>query len=559
VDPQTTVQPSPAPDATAGQVDHDAREHPDPVSLSETLANRLFLAACVLTVPLVILVFGRDQWFQADEWFVLARPDGFPQVFEPNAGTHWVMWPRLLYAALWPVVGMHSYWPYQVPNVVLHVVAVAMLRVVMRRSGVGPWLATAAATPMLLFGAGPQAIIFGFQVGFTGSLAWSMVQLVAADHDDPSRRRLVLALAAGLLAVTSSGVGVVTTVMVGLGLFLRWGWRRAAFQAVPPVVLYGVWAAVQQVQSTVDRKPTVDQIIRWVRVSVASTFTAISHFEVLGWLLAVLIIVGLVLAFGPGRDMSWADLRHQWAIPAAMFVTIFLFSVNTALGRFYEGDTGAQTGRYLYLQAFLLLPLVARCAQEISRRWPVTTPVLAMVLLLPVPFNLKGFDSDFLRTYAAQRSYVLTTAVRMPFARDVPRSVHPVPDKYDGPGLNIGFLLDAQRAGRLEPSTIPLTPMVVNEFRLRLGFSESHGVTLEDLATCEKLLEPTVITPAVGDELAFTGPFVASTVDEAGDRSSAHVWFVPADNGSLFTTFLPDLRIEVKPATADRVSICTVK
>jgi len=189
----------------------------------------------------------------------------------------------------------------------------------------------------------------------------------------------------------------------------------------------------------------------------------------------------------------------------------------------------------------------------------VTTPVLAMVLLLPVPFNLKGFDSDFLRTYAAQRSYVLTTAVRMPFARDVPRSVHPVPDKYDGPGLNIGFLLDAQRAGRLEPSTIPLTPMVVNEFRLRLGFSESHGVTLEDLATCEKLLEPTVITPAVGDELAFTGPFVASTVDEAGDRSSAHVWFVPADNGSLFTTFLPDLRIEVKPATADRVSICTVK
>jgi hypothetical protein len=527
--------------------------------LREQLPDWIFVVAAVATVPLVLFVFGKDQWFLRDEWFVIAGPDGL-QLFEPNAGSHWIAVPRLIYAVLWRVFGITTYWPYQLSNVLLHVLAIVMLRVIIRRSGVSNWLATAAAAPLLLFGPGSQAIVFGFQVGFTGSLAWGLAQLVLADTEGGFKRRDLLALGCGLLAITSSGIGVTTSIMVGIALLLRRNWRMAALHSIPLLGIYAIWARVEHASSGSQvGRPSAMELIRWDRDTIAATFAELAHIGVLGWLIVALLVVGVALAIGPWRDKPWDEIRRQWAMPVAMFVSIFIFASMTGMGRWFSGEAGARSSRYLYLQAVLLMPVVAMCAQEVARRWARLTPVLVVALVLPFPFNLSAFDDDIGlgKSFVEQRKYILTTAVRMPFALDVPRDVRPVPDEFDGDGVTIGFLLSAERAGRLDPSTIPLTPEVVNEFRIRLGFAQSGSWEGLKVETCEEQLEPFDLELAKGESVAINQPFRAHTIDEVGgEATSALVPFRPR-NGLRFTAELPDLKIRIVPQPGtDPLKIC---
>ena len=95
----------------------------------------------------------------------------------------------------------------------------------MRRAGVGPWIASAAAALFMLFGAGDENIVWAFQMGFVGSLVFGLTQLLLADHDGPIARRDWLALLAGLAGLLCSGVGVTMVVVVGLATLARRGWR----------------------------------------------------------------------------------------------------------------------------------------------------------------------------------------------------------------------------------------------------------------------------------------------------------------------------------------------
>lgn len=517
--------------------------------LREQLPDGIFAACVVATVPLVLFVLGKDQWFLRDEWFVLAGPDGL-HLFEPNAGAHWIAVPRLIYAALWHVFGITTYWPYQLANVLLHLLAIVMLRVILRRSGVGPWLATAVAAPLLLFGPGAQAIVFGFQVGFTGSLAWGLTQLVLADTEGGFKRRDLLALLCGLLAITSSGVGVTTSIMVGIALVLRRNWRMAAIQSVPLLVIYAIWVKVEHASSAGPAgRPTITQLLRWDLDTIVATFTALTYFTVVTWLLVAVLVVGFAVALRQCRDRPWAEVRRQWAMPIALLVAIVAFASSTGLGRSYSGAEGAASSRYVYLQAVLLMPAVALCAQALVRRWRLLTPAVVLLLLLPFPFNLPDFTKDdgLGRSFLRRREFILTTAVRMPFASDVPEDVRPVPDAFDGDGVTIGFLLGAERSGRLNPSTVPLTPEVVNEFRIRLGFAQSLSGLTFDLDSCEAIDGHVDLAPEEGESVAITQSFRAHTIDRAGGTQTSAAVVFRATNGIRFTAELPDLEIRIRP------------
>ena len=46
--------------------------------------------------------------------------------------------PVIAYDAMWSLVGLHHYWPYQLLAVLAHLVVCALLLLVMRRAGVAP-------------------------------------------------------------------------------------------------------------------------------------------------------------------------------------------------------------------------------------------------------------------------------------------------------------------------------------------------------------------------------------------------------------------------------------
>ena len=132
------------------------------------LAFFVFVAVLAIALPL-FLYYGRHRWFFLDEWDFLADRDGGSPATCSARTTSTGRPCRSRLPAVWRLFGLRSYVPYQLVLVVLlHLTAAVLLRVVMRRAGVNPWIATAAASLFALFGVRPQNIVWAFQIGFVG-------------------------------------------------------------------------------------------------------------------------------------------------------------------------------------------------------------------------------------------------------------------------------------------------------------------------------------------------------------------------------------------------------
>jgi hypothetical protein len=518
----------------------------------ETLPTWLFGVFIAVAGPLLLFHFGAFHWFFRDDLSILAdRHSGLPDLFAPYGDSHWIAVPRLLYVGLWQAFGLTTYRPYQLSAIVMHLTAVVLVHAVMRRAGVRPWLASAAAAGLVLFGPGAQNIVWAFQVGFTGSIAFGLAHLLLADHDGPTDRRDLLGLAFGLLAITSSGIGLTTTVAVAVAVLLRRGWRLALLHGVPLVLLYGIWAALAGASTASSfGAPSVSVLLSWVRSSFVGALVGLGHFSLVAWAYVLLLLLATGLAVRAWRRGELRDLgavRTRLSMPTGLAIGALFFTATTGYGRWWlgNGSAGAQAERYVHLEAILVLPAIAVAAEAIAARWPVLVPALVALFLLPIPFNVDGFgDGPFGRDYMEARRATLTTAVRMPFARDVPRDVQPVPDPYASDAVTIGFLLSAEQAGRLNPSTTPLTPAVIDQFKVRLGVAQREGDGPP--SGCRTHEAPLSIDPQPGDVLHL-GSAVGIAPATAGQQSGAAVQFNPIA-GTELTIELPDLHLVVVPA-----------
>ena len=309
------------------------------------------------------LVVGRHVWFFFDEWnFLAGRTLNVHGLLDDHGG-HLVMLPVIVFRALFFVFGLRSYLPYQVVIVVLHITTAWLLRAVMRRSGVRPLTATAAASLFLFFGSGAQNILQAFQITFVGALAFGLVQLLLADHDGPIDRRDWLGLAAGFGAIACSGVGLTMLGVVAVAVLVRRGCARGALHAVPPFVVWVIWHSAYS-----KNNPTTTNaglIFHWSRLGLAGTFNAMGQVPFVGWLLAAVLVAGLVLA-ARTFPHGW---RRDAAIPVAFLAGAAAFLVTTGISRLWAGLAGATQNRYLYIVAALLLPPLALAADAIARRW----------------------------------------------------------------------------------------------------------------------------------------------------------------------------------------------
>jgi hypothetical protein len=282
------------------------RRHPAAMALGVYL---------VVALPL-LLWLGRDRWFFYDEWDFLAdrRAWNFADLMRPH-NEHWSTIPILIYRALYSVFGIRSYWPYQLPVIVAHLAVVGLLYMVMRRSHVNQWVAAVAAGMFVLFGPGYENILWAFQIGFTGALAFGLVQLLLADHAGGLDRRDWLALAAGIGALLCSGVGITTAIVVGIATLLRRGWRMAAFQTAPLAAIYGIWYVAENPKTAFGAVPISDgSLIRvlfnWDVRNAERSFGALGHYSVVAAAMGVVMVIGLVLAWSP---LTWDQFRVRGA------------------------------------------------------------------------------------------------------------------------------------------------------------------------------------------------------------------------------------------------------
>ncbi|MBV9950947.1 MAG: hypothetical protein JO291_03275, partial [Acidimicrobiia bacterium] len=327
------------------------------------------------------------------------------------------------------------------------------------------------------------------------------------------------------------------------------GWKVAALHTVPLAVVYCVWALIEHPATTATGYgyPTIGDVAEWLRSTATGTFTSLGRFDLLAIALAVLFIVGLFFAWRP-REGGWR--RSRVALPLGLLVGLLAFSLSSVLGRWPFGTDFSRASRYLYVAAGLALPAIAVAADEVARRWRVLTPVVMALLLIPIPFNLDGFRDDvfFGRRYFDSEERLITTAVRMPFAREVPRGVRVVRDPYLQ-DVTIGWLLAAEKGGRLHPSTGPVSEREANELRVRLGVAE--WLSGSPPGHCRKVRGALMLQPAKGASYVIRGPVDISTVGANGRETSDRVAYLPAD-GPHLTVELPDLHLRVAPRLGQR-------
>jgi hypothetical protein len=523
------------------------REQGEPTRMTrEWWAAAAFAAVVVAAVP-IYLWSGRHQWFFFDEWDFLAarRATDLHDLLRPH-NEHWQTLPILVYRALWRLVGLRRYWPYQILTIGLHLTAASLLRTLMRRARVDPWIATAAASVFVLFGAGHENIMWGFQIGFIGSLVCGLGALLLADHDGTVDRRDALSLAAGLAALMCSGVGVTMCFVVCLAVLLRRGWRAAALYAASLAGVFIAWWLAFGRGAYESPSPSLRDTVEFVAVGTSNLFAQLGQLPGVGIALAILLVGGLVLAWG---RLPLDQLRKQAAAPGALLAGGVVFLVITAIGRLgpasiairlgvikYATD-GARASRYVHLLAAMALPALAVAADAVIRRWRVTTPFVFVLLLAGVPGNVAAIRQGGIDLAALGQRDLVLTLPQSPFARRVPRTTKPL--GIGGPEVTMAWLLDGVASGRIPRP--PRTNAELATASLRLVLRQSRAPTPP--VGCVPLDVPLDRRVPPGESVAFArGPLVVQL--RVGGALSASAGFQLAGGQRLEAITGPlDLRL----------------
>ncbi|MFN2517692.1 MAG: hypothetical protein ABR604_01430 [Jatrophihabitantaceae bacterium] len=351
-----------------GKTQPDADEHrPGPAPAGRLARHGPVIAlVCELIVATVFFVRqARRLWFFADDWeFLLNRRlsnDTLDTLFRPH-NEHWSTVPILVFRTLFTSFGVRHYLPYALVVIAAHIGVCVLLWLLLRRAGITAWISVGIVGVMAFLGAGSENILWDFQIGFTGSVLFGLLALLAADREGPFARRDGWAWAAALAGLMSSGIGLVMLGTLGLFVWLRRGWRPALAVTGVPAGVYLIWYAligheVIAQEGTPGGKYLL--VPRFIWTGLTNVWQQITGIPSSGALFLGALVVPLL--FSRGRDRA-ANLAIAGAAGA-----VGLF-VLTGLTRVRFGVAQANAWRYVYVAAVLLLPALAWAAQQVYQR-----------------------------------------------------------------------------------------------------------------------------------------------------------------------------------------------
>ncbi len=525
---------------------------------SARLLDRNPRGALITFIVLLVGAFGfyvwagRHQWFFLDEWDFLAgrRLSSIDDLLRPH-NEHWSTVSIVLWRLLWSVFGIRTYRPYQLFSIANCLGIAALLRVVMRRAGVGPWIATAVAGALVLFGSGSENVLWAFQVQFAGPLLFGLIHLLLADHRGPLDRRDWLGLMAGLAALMSSGLGVAMVFVVGLSMLLSRGWRIALFHTAPLAAIYAAWwygygrDALPSTYSGLGL--TRDFVVEGYR----RTFESLGVLTVVGILLVVTLVVGLILAW---HRIDRPEVRRRAATPLALLVGGVVFLAIAGSGRASVlGVAFAGTSRYQHVVAVMTLSALAVAIDAIYRRWQVVGMAAGALLLVGIPGNVRRtVDYDERNRFTLGQPGLFLAAAHSPLARSVPRESRPFPDS--APEVTVGWLIDGVASGKIPESDPATDDRFAPIVELRLGLQQLEGP--RDPKNCRALTKPEDRQLQPGDAINFSGGPLQVFDRQPGAPRTYNVIYPPEAGDQLVVVGGPLSVTLVSPNRSSPTALC---
>lgn len=352
-----------------------------------------------------IMLLQRGQWFFLDEWAFLKV--GGPGYMEPHVG-HWSLSAIALTQALRDTFGMESYLPYAAAVTVAHLALVHLVWRVMIRIRVQEWIATLAAAVLVVLGSGAENILWAFQVGFVGALAFALLALLMADAPHAGPWRLVGIIAATVTALTWSGTAIPLTVATAGLLWHRSGWKRAIVYACTTGGIYLTWYATYALGNP-NNPDTGGLSLHKLGVRMPQFLGVMA---LLGWqhifgLLGIGAIIAAAVLWWLWRVRRDGALLTSIAPALAMLAAAVLFALMAAYSRAEWSVGSGRSSRYVYLLAMLCFPVCAAALTRLVDTRPVRLG--AAVTLLTA---LGAYQLHLLVDAAAAQSVIETQTHR---------------------------------------------------------------------------------------------------------------------------------------------------
>lgn len=353
------------------------------------------LVAITVVVCGWLLYLTSYKNFFYDEWdfIVKGRPWTLDVFFLPH-NEHWSTIPILIWKLLFIIVGIRSHIPFEAALLFAHTAAVLLLFAFIRRHS-GDLPAFGGATTLLVLGGGGVNMVWAFQIGFVGAVAFGLLALLLISGAHLSWARMALGSVFLLCSLMSSGVGL--AFLAAAVVWFAFDSQRRPFWPVLllPVTAFGAWFLIYGAGlAGTPGAPCSTCAPTGFRADIHKGGIGTAYLYNLGLFVwtGLQASVGAIFA-APGAATLLLPLvgfvialhlflqRRIKAWQIAMLVGAVAWFTLVGLGRSQRGPSGATDSHYLYIGAAFLLPLLADAAGRIPWRG-LWTPLLATIFAL---------------------------------------------------------------------------------------------------------------------------------------------------------------------------------
>ena len=361
------------------------------------------VALAVITAGLV-LWNAHDQYFVFDDWtYWTARQDllaegGVKGVIKVLVTPHNGQLPMATFAVWLPLdwaFGMHTYFPYMIPVILLHV-AGGILLFELLVGLVRPGVALAASALFFFMGNAAVVASVGTNLGWVVAVPATYFALLAIVRFEGRRERTMTAMTLGAVLIVASAMGFVTLFVVVVALVLR---NRLALAGLHILVFGSVFllwkalVAIYSIQGTglgaesLNLEPgLLGSYLSYIWEGL--TAAAGDLLRIGGGVFDVLVLFTVVGA----ALWSLRQRGRSGSLLVAPLVGALFFYMLVAVRGVESSQLPylANTPRYLFVAGAFMLPVLAWLADNLIsvRRWSAIP--IAALLLWSIPANITG-------------------------------------------------------------------------------------------------------------------------------------------------------------------------
>ena len=398
-----------------------------------------------------LLFLGRGFTYALDEWMFVARGTSWSKdtLLAPHNG-HISVLAAAIYVAVFRTFGLNHPEIFRVIVLVMQMgCAVCVGLLVSRRHGRS--IAVWAGLLVMFLGKGAQNIVWGFQIGMTGSVLFFLVAMVLIDRweVEPRRSRLILASIALSASILLGSVGLPAIAAVTAYVLLSRRRGDVWWVPIPSVVVYAVWYTSYSVSLPVITK--VGPAARWTwgasRDALAAFFDAGDVWGgVLASALLTLMIHGAVRRTLPLRLVAWLTF-------------VFVFWGLTSTARWF---VPTDSPRYLHVAMIGLVMVVSDACPDLrSRRshnlpWYSAGTAVVVVVSIALQFPTFRFENVMMRNYYSAAPSMRGTLGAIELLGDNIDPSLPIVKFGDTSLISVGEYMRAVRSARSSPAVSPL-------------------------------------------------------------------------------------------------------